>query len=44
MTDKTPHPHFDDHGTLSWHTSFADAQAAARAQGKNLFIECGREL
>jgi hypothetical protein len=44
MTQKTPHPHFDDHGTLSWHTSFAAAQAQARADGKLIFIEFGREL
>lgn len=38
------HPHFDDRGTLDWHTSFADAQATARSEGKLLFIEFGREL
>ena len=40
----TPHPHFDDHGTLDWHTSWADASAKARADAKRLFIEFGREL
>ncbi len=39
-----PHPHFDDRGTLDWHTRFDDALAAARAQGKLVFIEMGREL
>jgi len=38
------HPHFDDRGTLDWHTSFAEAQAKAEAEGKLLFIEFGREL
>jgi len=38
------HPHFDDRGTLQWHTRFADAKAAAQAQGKPIFIEMGREL
>ena len=37
------HPHFDDQGTLSWHTSFEDALAQARKERKLLFIEMGRE-
>jgi hypothetical protein len=37
------HPHFDDQGTLSWSTKLSDAQAAARASGKLIFIEFGRE-
>ena len=41
---KKKHPHFDDRGTLDWYTSFAEAQAAARRDGKRLFIEIGREL
>jgi hypothetical protein len=41
---KRKHPHFDDRGTLDWHASFAEAQAAARASGRRLFIELGREL
>jgi hypothetical protein len=40
---KTPHPHFDDKGTLSWSVKLAEAQAAAKAQGKLIFIEYGRE-
>lgn len=44
MTEKTPHPHFDDKGTLHWHTRFADALAQAAAEGKQVFIELGREL
>jgi len=43
-TTKNRHPHFDDRGTLDWHTSFAGAQEAARKEGKLLFIEIGREL
>jgi thioredoxin-related protein len=37
------HPHFNDRGTLAWHTDFADALAAARRDGKLVFIEMGRE-
>ncbi len=38
-----PHPRFDDKGTLSWSTKLADAKAAAKAAGKLIFIEYGRE-
>ncbi|MEL6714919.1 MAG: hypothetical protein AAFU73_02115 [Planctomycetota bacterium] len=38
------HPHFDDRGTLTWHTTMAEAKAAAQASGKRIFIEFGREL
>jgi hypothetical protein len=41
---KRAHPHFDDRGTLDWHTTFAEAQAAARSAKKRLFIDVGREL
>ena len=44
MTEKQAHPHFNDRGTLHWFTSFADAQEAARRDGKRIFIEFGREL
>ncbi len=44
MPDKQPHPHFDDRGTLHWHTRLADAVAQAEAEGKRIFIEFGREL
>jgi thioredoxin-related protein len=37
------HPHFDDRGTLDWHTDHAQALAAARAAHKIVFIEFGRE-
>lgn len=37
------HPHFDDRGTLDWHASWAEAWSAARASGKPIFIEYGRE-
>jgi len=39
----TPHPRFDDKGTLSWSTKLEDAKAAAKAAGKLIFIEYGRE-
>ena len=43
-TTRRKHPHFDDRGALDWHTTFAEARAAAQAEGKRLFIEIGREL
>jgi hypothetical protein len=43
MTALRKHPHFDDRGTLSWHTRFADALAQAKAEKKLVFIEMGRE-
>ena len=43
MAEKRPHPHFDDRGTLSWHTRYADALAQAKAERKIVFIEMGRE-
>ena len=42
-TPRRPHPHFDDRGTLDWHTSWSEAILAARAEKKLLFIEFGRE-
>ncbi|MHC4973233.1 MAG: hypothetical protein ACYTG3_12970 [Planctomycetota bacterium] len=39
-----PHPHFDDGGTIPWYTKLAEAKAAAKKQGKLVFIEYGREL
>ncbi len=36
------HPYFDDGGTLVWYHRLADAQRAARAEGKLIFIEYGR--
>ena len=44
MSTTRPHPHFDDGGTLEWYTTLEDARTAARAQGKRIFIELGREL
>jgi len=38
------HPHFDDRGTLDWHTDFDAAKAKAKEEGKLLFVEIGREL
>lgn len=38
------HPHFDDGGTLDWHTSYEAALASATEQGKKVFVEMGREL
>ncbi len=43
MTTKRPHPHFDDRGTLDWHTRFAEALEQAKREGKHLFVEMGRE-
>ena len=36
------HPHFNDGGTLSWYTTLAEAQAAAKKADKLVFIEYGR--
>lgn len=44
MSDKRPHPHFDDRGTLDWHTSWSEARENARSLGRRIFIEIGREL
>jgi len=44
MTDKTPHPHFNDRGTLNWHTSLDEALAQAKKEDKKVFIEFGRAL
>ncbi|MCK6447354.1 MAG: thioredoxin family protein [Planctomycetes bacterium] len=38
------HPHFDDQGTLDWHTRWADAVETARREQKLVFIDMGREL
>jgi hypothetical protein len=43
MAPAGKHPHFDDRGTLAWHTRFADALAQAKAEKKLVFIEMGRE-
>ena len=44
MSDLQAHPHFNDQGTLHWHTKWADAHAVAAEGGKKIFIEFGREL
>ena len=36
------HPHFDDGGTLQWHTKLSDAKAAAKEAPKLILIEYGR--
>ena len=38
------HPHFDDQGTLHWHTRIAEALTQGQAEEKLVFIEFGREL
>jgi hypothetical protein len=35
------HPYYDDTGTLSWHTTFAAAKAAAKRADKLIFVEVG---
>jgi uncharacterized protein YyaL (SSP411 family) len=37
-----PHPHFDDRGTMDWHTRYDEALAQAKEEGKRVFIEMGR--
>lgn len=44
MSEKASHPHFDDRGTLDWQTSWKAAAERARAEGKRLFLEIGREM
>lgn len=44
MNERHAHPHFDDRGTLTWHTRYKDALAQAKRENKKLFIEMGREL
>jgi hypothetical protein len=43
MTNPRPHPHFDDKGTLDWHRTLDSALAEAAREGKQVFIEIGRE-
>lgn len=43
MTTRRAHPHFDDKGTLDWHTRWSEALATAKRENKHLFIEFGRE-
>jgi hypothetical protein len=35
------HPHYDDQGTLQWHTTFAAAKEDARKADKLIFVEVG---
>ncbi len=44
MSELRAHPHFNDQGTLAWHTKWSEAHAAAAEGGKKIFIEFGREL
>jgi thioredoxin-related protein len=44
MSRPTPHPHFDDRGTLDWHTDWRSALHAAQAEEKLVLVELGREL
>ena len=37
------HPHFDDGGTLVWHTKLAAAKEAAQKADRLIFVEYGRE-
>jgi hypothetical protein len=43
MSTKRPHPHFDDRGTLDWHTRWKDALDQAQREKKRVFVELGRE-
>ena len=36
MTESS-HPHFDDRGTLAWHSSLEEAKAQAAREGKLIF-------
>jgi len=43
MSTHRPHPHFDDRGTLDWHTRWKEALASAAASKRLVFVEFGRE-
>lgn len=43
MNERTPHPTFDDRGTLHWHRELRYALEAAALAKKPLFIDVGRE-
>ncbi len=43
MATQRPHPHFNDKGTLDWHTRWEAALAQAKAEKKLVFVEFGRE-
>jgi len=43
MSERRAHPHFDDRGTLDWHTRWREAQVAARESDRLIFVEFGRE-
>jgi len=42
-TPASSHPYFNDRGALAWSTKLADAQEAARRDGKLILIEFGRQ-
>ncbi|MFN0121038.1 MAG: hypothetical protein ACKV2V_11100 [Blastocatellia bacterium] len=44
MTTPGSHPHFNDRGAVRWYVKFADAVAAAQAEGKHIFVEFGRMM
>lgn len=41
--NRRSHPHFDDRGALDWFDSYSEALAAAKRDGKIVFVEYGRE-
>lgn len=43
MTERRSHPHFDDRGTLDWHTRWSQALEQARREKKLVLVEFGRE-
>lgn len=43
MTQRRRHPHFDDRGTLDWHTRWSEALETAGREKKLLLVEFGRE-
>lgn len=44
MNERRKHPHFDDRGTLHWHTRWKEALTEAKTEKKLVFVEFGREL
>jgi hypothetical protein len=43
LTRAQKHPHFDDGGTLVWHTKLSAAKEAAAREDRVILVEYGRK-
>lgn len=43
MTQSNRHPHFDDQRVTPWFSSLAEGLAAARASGRRVLVQVGRQ-